>query len=1269
MCRGKWKHLVIVNFLSVILILNATSLSATNRMSTHLAFADDCYDSDGNYICTDMSDGSSGDSGSDSSDSTGGDSGGDSPNGNTGSDTSNGLTDVNTGNYGSSDTSGDSNTGDSSGGDTSGGIAGDSGNNCSDEEGGFVCATPMPDENPPGNQDSIDDDKSSNEGGNETDNNHAKQITSPDKCDNNSTCTDSGKLSADAGPDEEVSEGNSITIDGSQSNDPNGDNLQYNWNVKDPGLEVGNQESAELEVKAPEVQGDSYYIISLTVTDKDGNTDSDQMSLKVTNTNTNSDKPGINPEPVLCEGNMTSNDGCQQANPEPVLCDGNMTGDGCEQPSNPEPLACDQGTNHTNLDCPQPNLLPCEEGGNVTNLDCPQPKPAPLFCVENATATGPDCRPNSELQRCDTYGNMTNASGQICLTNPNPGFNTSLLNSTTASGPNMTKLIIDNTNLDILANFTLPNLNRTEIGFRNGTETLNVTLPIFNFSKIEFDNATLDVGNLTGFYYENGTSAALNNSVIPLTNGTLLSLNNTNLSPFQNIIAVADSIYSQSLSDIHTVKDITSTIQSIGNLAGGLQLLHTITCNDFIKFGCIPFPFADDIAKFVLDKINNNLSNFLKNYDFDRSITVFQDGKSQLVKLKNGNDTQGLALFGTKNGEAYYWMYSLSNDLWLKSSKGFAATIGDVVIFAGKVKGDNGWIQTGQKIKTIHDDLVQDSSSLFKLQKMIDSYLGQKPSPSPSPPHQPKKEIHFPPIIKSNNPPTFKTKESVTTTKRLGVSNYYYIGKIGLPGSAKGQLLEPTDTVIDTLHNLIYVADKSNNRIDVFDTSGKYIKSWGSLGSGKGQFNNPADLSADFARGIIFVSDIGNNRVQKFDTNGNFLGMWGSTGTDFGQFDHTGDISLDPSEKMVYVTDIANHRIQKFDYDGNFVKSWGALGTGKGQFNRPAGLTYDSSGSVFVADTKNNRIQKFDKEGNFIQSWGVQGKGLGQLQNPVSIASEPDSDYLYVTHGGDKRIEVFDKQGKYVTSWGSVGVGNGQLIRPVSVAFGNDNKIFVADKDKSEIDIFGIIYQTQPNEVKKTTTTTTTKTSNGNEKNNKDSNDSTDKGKKHIKRPSHRCDPSYPDFCIRSPPPDLDCPDISHKNFKVIGSDPHGFDIDGDGKGCESSSSTGAVAEPPAQSEKGKIQVTYGDVSGYNGKANIQIKNLDKGQTLVSAKLNFGKQHASQGEHCCIKTYDFDWKGSRVGDQVGIKVSGGGGSWEDNSGYQLKKGTTKVSITLDEIGE
>ena len=48
------------------------------------------------------------------------------------------------------------------------------------------------------------------------------------------------------------------------------------------------------------------------------------------------------------------------------------------------------------------------------------------------------------------------------------------------------------------------------------------------------------------------------------------------------------------------------------------------------------------------------------------------------------------------------------------------------------------------------------------------------------------------------------------------------------------------------------------------------------------------------------------------------------------------------------------------------------------------------------------------------------------------------------------------------------------------------------------------------------------------------------------------CDASYPGVCIPPPPPDLDCGQISFRRFAVVGSDPHGFDSDGDGIGCES---------------------------------------------------------------------------------------------------------------------
>lgn len=53
------------------------------------------------------------------------------------------------------------------------------------------------------------------------------------------------------------------------------------------------------------------------------------------------------------------------------------------------------------------------------------------------------------------------------------------------------------------------------------------------------------------------------------------------------------------------------------------------------------------------------------------------------------------------------------------------------------------------------------------------------------------------------------------------------------------------------------------------------------------------------------------------------------------------------------------------------------------------------------------------------------------------------------------------------------------------------------------------------------------------------------------KSTSTKCHKSYPTVCIPPPPPDLDCKDISYRRFKVIPPDPHHFDTDGDGIGCE----------------------------------------------------------------------------------------------------------------------
>jgi micrococcal nuclease len=64
------------------------------------------------------------------------------------------------------------------------------------------------------------------------------------------------------------------------------------------------------------------------------------------------------------------------------------------------------------------------------------------------------------------------------------------------------------------------------------------------------------------------------------------------------------------------------------------------------------------------------------------------------------------------------------------------------------------------------------------------------------------------------------------------------------------------------------------------------------------------------------------------------------------------------------------------------------------------------------------------------------------------------------------------------------------------------------------------------------------------------------------------CDPSYPDVCIAPYPPDLDCDEIPYKNFRVVGSDPHGFDRDKDGIGCESGSSSSQSSSSQSSSSQ-----------------------------------------------------------------------------------------------------
>jgi sugar lactone lactonase YvrE len=102
------------------------------------------------------------------------------------------------------------------------------------------------------------------------------------------------------------------------------------------------------------------------------------------------------------------------------------------------------------------------------------------------------------------------------------------------------------------------------------------------------------------------------------------------------------------------------------------------------------------------------------------------------------------------------------------------------------------------------------------------------------------------------------------------------LGKPGVAGAGADELNEPSDVAVAPSGE-IFVADGhdagSNMRIVKYTKDGTFIKSWGRPGSAPGEFNAPHAIAFD-SQGRLFVADRGNNRLQIFDQNGTFLEEW-----------------------------------------------------------------------------------------------------------------------------------------------------------------------------------------------------------------------------------------------------------------------------------------------------------------------------------------------------------------------------------------------------------
>lgn len=237
---------------------------------------------------------------------------------------------------------------------------------------------------------------------------------------------------------------------------------------------------------------------------------------------------------------------------------------------------------------------------------------------------------------------------------------------------------------------------------------------------------------------------------------------------------------------------------------------------------------------------------------------------------------------------------------------------------------------------------------------------------------------------------------------------------------------------------------------------------WGSRGSGDGQFDFPRGITVD-SNGNVYVADRSNHRIQKFTSTGIFLDKWGEKGSGPGQFQDPIHIAAD-SKNNIYVTEEIpelSHfphptRIQKFTSTGDFIKQFAGAGFADGKFRRPRGITVESDGDILCVDSLNFRIQKFTSDGEFIRRWGRYEPGDDRnwhLGDPFDIAVDPD-DNNYVTDFLHHFVKKFTPNGDFIRQWGSLGGGDGEFRQPAGIATFSGNSLLVVDVQNSRIQEF-----------------------------------------------------------------------------------------------------------------------------------------------------------------------------------------------------------------------
>jgi DNA-binding beta-propeller fold protein YncE len=197
------------------------------------------------------------------------------------------------------------------------------------------------------------------------------------------------------------------------------------------------------------------------------------------------------------------------------------------------------------------------------------------------------------------------------------------------------------------------------------------------------------------------------------------------------------------------------------------------------------------------------------------------------------------------------------------------------------------------------------------------------------------------------------------------------LGEPGRSGCDESHFDGPTDMALLPSGDVFISDGYGNRRVVHFDKQGRFVKTWGEEGTEPGQFALPHAIAAD-SQGRIYVADRNNARIQVFDTDGQLLAVWDDAITPWG-FAVTEDDKIwvcgssrvrQPSEDGWVISPPADQLLVQFDTSGKVLRRVplrlaAASPSKQGEVDWIHAVAVDSRGNLYLGDIMGKRAQKF----------------------------------------------------------------------------------------------------------------------------------------------------------------------------------------------------------------------------------------------------------------------------------------------------------------------